>query len=93
MLDLFRYEPQTVSLVCLLLLSFVLPMAASRAKTERAVHLAWAGQSMLAVAGLAVLLAPQHAYIAMILGGAGCVALAYFLPQLAPARAGRASKG
>jgi hypothetical protein len=82
MLDLLRYEPQTVSLICLLLLSFVLPIAASRAKTERAAQVAWGGQSVLALAGLVALLVPQYAYFAMLLAGASCAGLAWFLPQL-----------
>jgi hypothetical protein len=82
MLDVLRYEPQTVSLICLLLLSFVLPITASKATTEKAVQLAWSGQSLLAVAGLAVLMVPRYSYVALGFAAVGCGIFAYVVSQL-----------
>lgn len=84
MLDLIVYEPKSVALVVLLLLSFVLPYFASRATSERAVQIAFSGQALLAVAGLLVLLLPRFIYVEMAGAVAGCAVFAYVLTQLQP---------
>lgn len=82
MMDVLLYEPKSVSLVLLLLLSFVLPFTAARVNSEKAVQLAWTGQSVFAIAGVCVLFAPKYAYLALAVACAGCGVFVYLLAQM-----------
>ena len=93
MMDVLLYEPKSVSLVLLLLLSFVLPFSASRVNSERAVQLAWTGQSLLAIAGICVLFAPKYAYLAVAGACAGCGLFVYLLAQMGDRKAGAGQEG
>ena len=82
MMDVIHYEPLSVSLILLLLLSFVLPIAAARANNEDATQLAWGGQLVAAFAGIAMLLFPQFSYVALACACLSVIVFVYVLNQL-----------